>query len=428
MLKPEEISTLYQSMAHTVGTPAMAELDREMIPILTEVATLECRNKDHPKIKQLYKWLLVPQRTAQEFCYVIGPLIQHVVKSQRNAFYYYVSSVAAEAIAMRCPVLEGPWEEAAWILAIYGRLNSVYERFNDISSHVGTWLTSVIGDPDLCPNPYLRIELISLLQDISSKFSIQNRTDALESVLSAYSYLNNLDNFNQHRNIHYLNYNLDYFVKDTNVKAFDKKLAQSLLAVKASSCSAALHFVPYISTVNPRKYTEPKALNGIIALLKTISGCARKSLQTFKQAEFDWWDLMENIKDITCILYILLSNFKESCQTPQLVSLTASSIVDVLELAISVSRGQPDEDEYDIGVMYRCEYTLGCILNLVPTLLGEKTVHSISGSPLCREINYGFQKRLKRLYEVLHHMEVHEDLSTLKYALDLIVTSLVIQK
>ena len=112
-------------MYQTVETQAMAELNKELMPILAELFTLNPTNKDHPAFQSTFNWLVDPQRTGEEFSYVIGPLHQYVYDAMcensdayfnKNSYDNIGMVAAAEAIAIKCPVLEGPWEHAGWIL------------------------------------------------------------------------------------------------------------------------------------------------------------------------------------------------------------------------------------------------------------------------------------------------------------------------
>ena len=115
----------------SVRTPAESDLHREMIPILIELLTLESWRSDHPTVKYLYNHLVDQLCTGEEFCYIIEPLHKHVEDIMNNNFKSYVydtyngvfkkvnshlGRVAAEAIAIKCPILEGPWEHVAWLI------------------------------------------------------------------------------------------------------------------------------------------------------------------------------------------------------------------------------------------------------------------------------------------------------------------------
>ena len=78
MIQPDTVRALYESMYRTVGTPANADLDKEMTPILIEQCTLGPGKHEHPAVKQLSNWLFQPRRTVEEFNYVIRPLYRWI--------------------------------------------------------------------------------------------------------------------------------------------------------------------------------------------------------------------------------------------------------------------------------------------------------------------------------------------------------------
>ena len=171
-------------------------LARELTPIFATLSTLGPDNDHHPTVSQLFNWLTDPQRTGDEFTYAIREVADdssYVMEVHFPDYVYmegycmYQYKIVAEALAAKCPVLEGSWEEAAWTLVF----NTENRNYSNVSfdPRLCAWTLHVIGDPDICPNPYLRYELIKLLTrmvDISACYA----TKAIESVLSACSYIN----------------------------------------------------------------------------------------------------------------------------------------------------------------------------------------------------------------------------------------------
>ena len=104
----------------THKVPDTTELNREVTPILEELMTLGPDNDQHPCVRQLSKWLEDPQRSGEEFSYVIGKLA-HEVMGYR--YSNYLGKLAAEALAGKCLIIEDSWEEVAWIV-LY--LNNYY--------------------------------------------------------------------------------------------------------------------------------------------------------------------------------------------------------------------------------------------------------------------------------------------------------------
>ena len=69
----EQMVSWYDSYAGYC-TPDRPELDRELVPILAELETLGPGNNHHPSTRKIYNWLVDPQRTGDDFTYVIGEL------------------------------------------------------------------------------------------------------------------------------------------------------------------------------------------------------------------------------------------------------------------------------------------------------------------------------------------------------------------
>ena len=87
-----------------------SKVTKELTPILKELAALSTlgKHKEQPiAVGQLYNWLVDPHRTGEEFTYAIGPLADEVYGDRICAFPY-LCITAANALAFRCPVLEGP--------------------------------------------------------------------------------------------------------------------------------------------------------------------------------------------------------------------------------------------------------------------------------------------------------------------------------
>ena len=106
---------------------------------------LESGNDQHPAVNQLFNWLV-------QFNYVIGELAQAVAYEvdDEGLYHMYLCTTAAQALAMKCPVLEGAWEQAAWTLLIITRSWHIGTISCD---HLSSWIIYVITDPDICPNP-----------------------------------------------------------------------------------------------------------------------------------------------------------------------------------------------------------------------------------------------------------------------------------
>ncbi|CAL4187303.1 unnamed protein product, partial [Meganyctiphanes norvegica] len=102
----------------------------------------------------------------------------HMSFYDSSAYPAVLCLAAAEALAVKCPILEGSWEYAAWMVVF------IVES-HELSGIVSNWIIKVIGNADICPNAHLRLELMSLLS--KAKIDIHNQTQAVEAVMSACS-------------------------------------------------------------------------------------------------------------------------------------------------------------------------------------------------------------------------------------------------
>ena len=130
----------------------------------------------------------------------------------------------------------------------------------------------------------------------------------------------------------------------------------------------------------------------ITALLNMISRSARRSLKTFNEADYDWNMLLDEIDFNASTLSTFLTKFRNSCLTDQLVSSTASCVIDVLEIIILFTE--------DMLYEPACDEMLKYFNILLRKLVGTHTVLLMTSLPLCREISFRFHKRLNHLESV----------------------------
>ena len=171
---------------------------------------------------------------------------------------------------------------------------------------------------------------------------------------------------------------------------FEKNLSENLINIRASRMSASVKDVEYRSATIPNRTTQPKALYWVSAMLKTISVDDRRDLRIFNEGNVKRISILEGIQYSTNALCILLNSFKKSCQTAQLINLTATSIMDVLELRIFVSVYLHETHNYI------CQKELENMNDLLHEILVRKSYLTIT-SPLCLELIYGFHVRLETL-------------------------------
>ena len=294
----------------------MVHLARELTPIFATLRTLGPGNDHHPAVRQLFNWLADPQRTGDEFTYVISEVADDAFYVMEDHFpdYVYMEGhcmytylIVAQALAAKCPVLEGSWEEAAWTLV----MNTENRNYSNLSCdpRLSAWTIHVIGDPDICPNPYLKYELIKLLTrmvDISAYYA----SKAIESVLSACSYIN-LDyimaNFNG-TSIMEITQIFDAIAEGVNL--FDEKLAAKWFQVKTSRCSAIVYDVGCDYAMNPSRYTEPMELYGLINLFKINADFVRQVINEIQLESIDLSSILRRLKYASGILYALVTHFQ----------------------------------------------------------------------------------------------------------------------
>ncbi|CAL4111280.1 unnamed protein product [Meganyctiphanes norvegica] len=391
MYSPAEDQYMADKRFGTIVTINRKEIDREMSPILAELMTLGHGNEQHPAVKELFNWLVDPQRTGEEFAHVIGELADDVFMVMKARFLKYVYDegycmylfkVAAEALAVKCPILEGSWEQAAWTLMTVSFIkhnfdievdNNLESEFHSDSKEpeysvasdcLSAWVIHVIGDPDICPNPYLRIELMWLLLRMVN-INDCNRTQVIESILYAcssfdieYTSRSLLEYHKIHKidsvlsvcsfpNIDYLLTNLPKYrqiglidishifsklAKDGHLCEFDMKFSEKLCEVKASRISAIVRDVGYRCEVNPTRFTEPREFYGLNALFMISRGTIERAFVELQKENFNPFYVLAEIKAVSDLLITLISNLKVSCQVPQLVELVAECISGIMEV------------------------------------------------------------------------------------------------
>ena len=200
-------------------------LDKELMPVIAQLMGLspdQC-DEHNPSVIWLRVWLSKPQRTVEEFLYVVHHL-QEKVLSLVEAYYYgtddraveefcmitglqhdhacklfdlyqedkavCVIKTAAEALSVHSPVLEGKWEKVAWY--IFGYLSKYYEMYGPGSSKLSNWIIRVVGDPMMCPDLSLRHTMVLQFR-IMVNIHNGNSKQAQDSLMSVFSTLDGRD-------------------------------------------------------------------------------------------------------------------------------------------------------------------------------------------------------------------------------------------
>lgn len=401
-------------LSSPVGTPAMAEVDRELTPLLAELLTLGPGNDQHTCVRQLFNWLVDPHHTAEEFSYVIGPLERHVYGIMEGHFKQYVYAtdtnidcsvylckIAAEALAVRCPVLEGPWETVAWFVT---RLSNDYfsHDYGVASDRLSIWVISVIGDPDLCPRSYLRIELMHLLLvmvDINEK----NMEMAFNSIMSGCSTLT-LDYLTGGAGTDFFNMSLDsigfileMFSSQTlngYIYEVDRKLVNKLKHIRESRIKILLNDVACNHAVNPSIHKEPIEFDALNAILESTLACVQREYKLF-QEDGNYND-DQNCLVFSNMLGILFDCFRLTLHSPCVIETSASSIMDLVELVLMLNVS-PLAVKGEIYCLHNTE-------RLLVGLYGPINNISTSPSSLGRKIFYKYlDSRIRNLRIKLQH-------------------------
>ncbi|CAL4120406.1 unnamed protein product [Meganyctiphanes norvegica] len=397
---PVDFDDLIEQVQASMDETTVEKLNIEIRPVLENLSVSEPGENRETAVSQLSVWLNDTKRTGEEFSYVVGPLgVQVCDYMTGNIIFYELVYEVAEALAVKCPVLEGPWEHAAWF--IIHLKNTLVLDFGTVSKDLSEWIIGMMGHSGMCPSPYLRQEFLKIF-DIEVCVDINNQTQAFESVMFACSSLElvQMKKFICFEDYHCcINLNsifgaLKKLNKDEYLQGFDQQLSDKLLI----QISVNIKDVSCIYGLNPIRNTYIYEINIITALFETISEYVQQELMKLLEIRDDPAYQMDNIDDISKALLILITCFKKSCQTPQLANITAMCIIDVVEvtllfyiamMSLGSQRVNPD---FDPECLFNTDQLLGKLSdtddNLVLTCVGQT-------------INQKYQGRLSNLRQQL---------------------------
>ena len=376
-------------------------INSEVTPILEELMTLNIVDlgsniMEHTTVKKLFKWLVDSNRSTHEFIYVIGALKWHVSKMHFKKTVFpclLIDFIAVEALAMKETILDGPWEQAGWMLVkIEERLwnRYYYSPMGTVSNHASIWIFNIISKSSFCPNPYLQFEFIMLLGMVDLDV---NKTQAFKSVLSSCStigcdYLRNLEaSHTDDCRVMCLSTITMFSNQAGSLHVLDDFVATQLLCVRSSIISDIVHDVTYHTAVNPNIYTQPVILQGLTVLLQSVADRVQLDYKMLFKSDsytlygefgtrFLYYDaetpIVSHIGNTSEILNEIICKFKRSCQTPQLVNITAHIILLAIETAIMVSK--------------RSAYSIAKIDISMGEIFAENGKIKLSNSPLGLEI------------------------------------------
>ena len=340
MSSPQSAATVEQLWSHvyellnvSVTASYFHKSDCELIQILSELLRLGPGNDQHPAVQYMFDWLEDPECPAEEFQYIVGPLGKHVddimvrsfgheISEQFRVCSYYLAKVAIEALVVRSPILEGDWETVALFVI---RLVSPY-RF--LSDDCKEWVFRMSTDAELCPNPFLRLQLLGLLPSVLD-YNEHDRNRALEVIMSQLSSLNLNPTIDKYGNdkvylcLDAISQMLAAFVKD-EVLVWELKSMENYLV------SCILDDVSFQCSQYPSRYAEPMTVQVLTGLLRTIAKYARLELIELKENHLYPGPIIA----LAHVLEKTLFNFPRSCQMSRMIPETASCLVNVLEVVL----------------------------------------------------------------------------------------------
>lgn len=401
--------------AAPVTTSAKVVIDREMTPIIEELLMLQPWNDQYPAVTQLFNWLVEPNRTAGEFVYVVRHLGKDVYYTMQEEYDVpdedrcSLGKIATEALAAKGLVLEDQWELAAWFVVWFAEYYD-FATYGSVSDHASAWIITMIGNADFCPNADLRIEFMSMLWRMV-KLNDQNRSVAFECVMSACSSLKVDFVTEAYYGYEYSNLKFSHITcileeisSEGNISTYDQNLAKNLFDVKSHRISFLLRLGNANKCEpNPKKYAEPKEMYTLISLLRATSYYTQVGLKKCM-------DLMSPFPPVeaSSMLKVIVCNFKVSCQMPQLISQTASCVMDVMEFALMFNLPKTTENNLiliDRESLFQMEY----VLRQLTIDSGEKV---ISKTLVGRQILHNYAERLIEIEERIDYvLEVIGDIS-----------------
>ena len=245
----------------------------------------------------------------------------------------HLGRVAAEAIAIKYPILEGPWEHVAWLI-VEENIGYSKAKRDIMSDNFIAWIMDMMSDSELCPNVHLKVGLMDLLQ-ITVDLNGQYGKPALESVISAFSDLN-LDLTSME--LFTIVGTLIRFDKALYAE-FDEKLSGKLTKVRTTRMSATIHDVSYHHAINPKRYSQPKVVYGLTYLITTLSRLGCQTLQIQNDNEFineNESHVDQTIVFTSQLLQLVPNLFPKTCNTSPMIEVIKSFSLVVKELKIAV--------------------------------------------------------------------------------------------
>ena len=348
----------------------------------------------HPSISKIFKWLVDPQRTSHEFNYFVGPMGKYKFDHSGRFKNLYLGLVAAEALALRNPVLVGPWEEAAWFVVWLNNEYSKEYNYGYASDILSEWIIRIIGDPVLCPNNTLRLGFMNMFSRMVC-ISHENGRRAFDAVMSACYSLPMDDHdfftfFLSEMKLCSITSMLEKCVAGGYMLAFD----QSIVDIFESRVSGIICDVSCSYGLNPNKCTRTREAAMVTWLFQITLVFAHLEFDKFSAMQF-YPEQENDIEDVTHSLLLLVTNFKKSCQSPRIIDFTANCVMYVLELVLQVNVALMHES----GNLY--PMTLHTTHKVLLELCDETNGYNVVLSPVGQVLQHKYQDRLCNLRQKL---------------------------
>lgn len=410
---PPDVNELIEQVRANTDHATIRRITRNIWPTLQYAGAVDHYYYEHHSIKRLVDYLLELYHRVEEFKYFVGPLTCDVfTENEYVADYYnvegleglffrcpiYLVLATVEVLALKNPILEGPWEQVAWMITmISNKFCNDIKVYNKgrLSRCISKWIIQVMGDVDLCPNLYLKLEFFNMFGNFVKVNDI-NHVKAFEACMLTCSALSlwHVKEFLYKRAskdtssiLCSIIFAFDKF-STTFLKTFDQQLSKKLI----SAMRAELYdpSCPHLCDTNktPGNF-EMKVITG---LLQVISGY---TLLELKAPRVDLINPDHNFYKIAQALKGILRIFKNSCQTPQLVYETASCVIGIMELAF-----QNNYDALLVGDMliYKSMYSTNEVLE---ELCDDTSINDIIITPVGRSMENNFTGRLTDLRYLL---------------------------
>ena len=311
-------------------------IDKELNPVLDRLMSTQPDFTNYQDVEYLCKWLTQPTRRVEEFRYVLRDMFADFkMEYGCDSSTIYTAKTITEALAIRCPILEGSWAMVVWHLinefekhrqvnlAIYGSSSSI----------LSTWIIQVVGETDLCPDPELRLNMLLLFRTFV-KIDHTNYKQALKSLLSLCPLLDQQGDTNNEPLTADIIDCLKLFMEGKYLQHFSLDLAQKLRQYRNMRKAILHHDFTQDYSIGLKTISQPRDPLSIIALLRWASGKTLREYNAF-QNDPNYEVNLSNILS-PYRLSFLLKSFRPVLQEPELINITSDVVMDVIEAMVMV--------------------------------------------------------------------------------------------